>query len=105
MDGKVPESLDLAVDGASGAIAADFLPGAALPGIVRRFTGDGVINLLTAKAEVEHRIRSAGGVLPAARTLDDALRPDVIPSVASGRIEDRILAEIDQDGFAFAEDP
>jgi len=102
MNDKIPESFDFA---AGGAVAANLQPGAYVPALVRRFTGDGLINLLCAKAEVEARVRNAGNVVPVAPPLDDALRPDQIPSVARGRREDRILAEIDQDGFAFAEDP
>ena len=99
---KIPESFTVFADGA---VAADLPAGAYVPLWLRRFTGDGLINLLTARAEVESRIRNAGGVVPAAPPLDDAVRPDSIPSVARGRRHDRLLAEIDQDGFAFAEDP
>jgi hypothetical protein len=102
INGKSSESFSF-VNGTS--IAADPSTGAYIPGLVRRLTGDGLINLLCAKVEVDQRIRLAGGVLPAAPPLDDALRPDMIPSVARGRREDRLLAEIDQDGFFFAVDP
>ena len=106
MNDKVPESLSwLAASGEGAAVPAEFQPVGYVPALVRRFTGDGLINLLCAKAEVESRIRSAGGALPAALPLEDALRPEAIPSIARGRREDRLLAEIDQDGFAFAEDP
>src|SRR5690348_15425056 len=88
-----------------GSIVADLSPGVHLPGLLRRFTGDGLINLLSAKVEVENRMRLAGGVVPAAPSLDDAMRPELIPSVARGQREDRLLAEIDQDGFTFAIDP
>jgi hypothetical protein len=37
--------------------------------------------------------------------LEDVLPISLIPSVVRGNREDRILAEIDQDGFAFAVDP
>jgi hypothetical protein len=43
--------------------------------------------------------------VPAAPALEDALPPESIPSVAAGWRHDRVLAEIDQDGFAFALDP
>src|SRR5438552_9817071 len=70
---------------------------------VRRFAGDGPINLLKAKGEVHAALRS-GGVVPASPSIDDALRAEQIPSVGAGDREDRVLAEIDQDGFAFAAD-
>ena len=38
-------------------------------------------------------------------SLEDVLPISLIPSVVRGNREDRILAEIDQDGFAFAVDP
>ena len=72
---------------------------------VRRLAGDGAVNLSRAKAEVRAALRAGGGSIPPARALSDALPPSSIPSVAAGWTEDRVLAEIDQDGFAFAADP
>ena len=73
--------------------------------LLRRFAGDGVLNLFRARAEVLATLRSSGDAVPAAPPLQDALPSQSIPSVASGRYEDRVLAEIDQDGFAFAAEP
>jgi len=72
---------------------------------LRRFTGEGTFNLLRAKSEVHAAMRDGPGTVPAAPALDDALPPESIPSVSAGWREDRVLAEIDQDGFAFALDP
>jgi len=72
---------------------------------VRRLAGEGAINLARAKAEVQAALRAGGGSVPPARALSDALPPSSIPSFAAGRSENRVLAEIDQDGFAFAVDP
>src|SRR4051812_3774158 len=99
MNGKFPESLRFTADGA---IAAE--PAGAVPALLRRFTGDGIINLLAARSEVESRVGATGAV-PYAPPLEDAVHAEAIPSVAQGNGQDRILAEIDQDGFAFAEDP
>jgi hypothetical protein len=74
-------------------------------GWVRRVAGEGPLNLLRARGEVLASLRSAYGEVPAARPLDDALQPGAIPSVAAGCFDDRILAEVDQDGFAFATSP
>ena len=71
--------------------------------IVRRVTGDGPQNLLRARAEVMSAIQS--GALAQARPLDDGLPPAAVPSIAAGGLDDRVLAEIDQDGFTFATDP
>jgi hypothetical protein len=71
--------------------------------MVRRVTGDGLLNLIRARAEVMAALR--GGEISPEAGLDDALPIDAIPSVAAGRSENRVLAEIDQDGFAFAVDP
>lgn len=101
INGKSSESFTLTGD----AIAAGVQPHTNVPGLLRRLTGDGLLNLLCAKAEVEIRLSHSGGIVPAAPDLDDALDPEVIPSVARGQREDRLLAEIDQDGFAFALDP
>jgi hypothetical protein len=72
---------------------------------VRRVAGDGAVNLIRARAEVVAALHSPLDEVPAARPLDDALRPTDIPSVAAGCFDDRILAEVDQDGFAFAVSP
>jgi hypothetical protein len=70
--------------------------------VVRGFLGDGLINLLRARSEVHATLRAAGNQVPLAPTLPDALLPQRIPTIANGWEEDRVLAEIDQDGFAFA---
>jgi hypothetical protein len=71
--------------------------------MVRRVTGDGLLNLIRARGEVMAALR--GGEVSPDAGFDDALPLNAIPSVAAGRSEDRVLAEIDQDGFAFALDP
>jgi len=73
--------------------------------LLRRLAGDGPVNLLRAKAEVDAALWAGAGVVPAAPPLADELPPMLVPSVARGSLEDRVLAEIDQDGFAFAVDP
>lgn len=71
--------------------------------VVRSVAGEGAINLIRARAEV---VRALGaGAMTQARPLDDALPVAAIPTIAAGGTEDRVLAEIDQDGFAFATDP
>lgn len=70
-----------------------------------RLAGEGAVNLLRARAEVQSALQAGNGAIPAAPPLDDALPPSSIPSVAAGAHHDRVLAEIDQDGFAFAVDP
>src|SRR5947209_14082184 len=72
---------------------------------LRRFFGDGFLNLVAARAEVQAALRADGGLLTPRRPAEDALRPALVPSIASGDFTDRVLAEIDQDGFAFASDP
>jgi hypothetical protein len=72
---------------------------------LRRLVGDGPVNLWRARAEVESALWACAGRLPEAAAPADALPPSAIPSVARGAQEDRVLAEIDQDGFAFARDP
>jgi hypothetical protein len=71
----------------------------------RGFVGDGPINLLRARDEVHATLRAAGGKVPSSAVCADALAPLRVPSVAAGLSHDRVLAEIDQDGFAFATDP
>jgi hypothetical protein len=73
----------------------------ASPG-VRFFAGNGPANLWLARAEVRAALAANGGAVPQSPAPPDALRPDGIPSVACGMVGDRVLAEIDQDGFAFA---
>jgi len=73
--------------------------------LLRRLAGDGLINLFRARAEVLATLRASGDAVPPAPPLPDALPAQSIPSVARGRYEDRVLAEIDQDGFTFAVDP
>src|SRR4051812_29619377 len=72
---------------------------------VRRAAGEGPLNLIRARGEVLASLRSSSGEVPAAGPLDDALPPSAIPSVAAGCFDDRVLAEVDQDGFAFATSP
>jgi hypothetical protein len=72
---------------------------------VRRLAGEGTVNLIRARSEVLASVHSLYGEVPVARPLDDALEPTAIPSVAAGCLDDRILAEVDQDGFAFAVSP
>jgi hypothetical protein len=70
----------------------------------RGVVGDGPINLLRARDEVVALLRAADGVVPFAPVCTDALAPLRVPTVAAGDTADRVLAEIDQDGFAFAAD-
>jgi len=72
--------------------------------LVRSLAGDGALNLVRAKAEVRAALRAGGGLVPPAPLLEDALPPGSIPSVAAGWRHDRLIAEIDQEGFAFAID-
>jgi hypothetical protein len=72
--------------------------------LVRSLAGDGALNLVRAKAEVRAALRAGGGLVPPAPLLEDALPPGSVPSVAAGWRHDRLLAEIDQEGFAFAID-
>jgi hypothetical protein len=62
-----------------------------------------LMRVLRAGAEVKAALRA--GPFEPAPPPDDAPAPGAIPSIAAGRREDRVLAEIDQDGFAFAVDP
>ena len=106
MSGKLSESLnwpDASGDGAT--VPAELQSGGSAPTLWRRLLGDGFENLMVARAEVEAAVRANGGVLPAAAGLADSVQAQDVPSVALGHREDRILAEIDQDGFAFAVDP
>src|SRR5436190_13435489 len=82
-------------------------PGSAgfLEPLVRGLAWEGGVNLVRAKAEVRAALRAGGRVVPPASSLEDCLPPASIPSVAVGGRHDRVLAEIDQEGFAFAIDP
>ena len=82
--------------------AAELPRTTALEPLLRRFAGDGIVNLFRARAEVLATLRASGDAVPPAPPLPDALPAQSIPSVAGGRYEDRVLAEIDQDGYAFA---
>ena len=73
--------------------------------LLRRVAGDGPINLFRAKAEVDAVLWAGAGTLPDGPPPADALPAAAIPSVGRGSGEDRVLAEVDQDGFAFAKDP
>jgi len=79
--------------------------GTVFEAMLRRVAGDGPLNLMRARSEVVSALRAGGGTIPFAPPLDDALSPASVPSVAAGQRYDRVLAEIDQDGFAFALDP
>ena len=82
-------------------------PGSAgfLEPLVRGLAWEGGVNLVRAKSEVRAALRAGGRVVPPASSLEDCLPPGSIPSVAAGGRHDRVLAEIDQEGFAFAIDP
>ncbi|HUJ27796.1 MAG TPA: hypothetical protein VLW85_17345 [Myxococcales bacterium] len=87
----------------SAALTTEFAAPPVVDPLLRHFTGDGLLNLLAARAEVMAALRD--GALPEAALPTDALRPAAIPSVAAGALHDRVLAEIDHDGFLFAADP
>jgi hypothetical protein len=92
----------------SGVADAGLVPAgsaSALEQILRRVVGDGAINLFRARSEVHAALGPRASPAPFAVPLDDAPPSRAIPSVAAGRRDDRVLAEIDQDGFAFALDP
>jgi tRNA A-37 threonylcarbamoyl transferase component Bud32 len=80
-------------------------PASPVEGWVRRVAGEGLVNLFRARSEVLGTLHSSYGEMPAVRPLDDALQPSAIPSLAAGCHDDRVLAEVDQDGFAFAVSP
>ena len=73
--------------------------------LLRRLTGDGLPNLLAARAEVLAALSEGDGALPAAPPCDDSLDAAQVPSVAAGARHNRVLAEVDHDGFFFAADP
>src|SRR4051812_27166003 len=105
MEGKSASYALSAVSALDGATAFS-PPGATTeaPAFLQRLVGNGIANLLRVRAEVLSSL-SVNGVVLATPPLADALRPDAIPSVKAGVRSDRVLAEIDQDGFAFAVDP
>jgi hypothetical protein len=70
--------------------------------LLRRLLGDGLPNLLVARAEVLAALRD--GVLAGAPATEDELPPSAVPSLAAGSRR-RVLGEIDHDGFVFAADP
>ena len=73
--------------------------------VLDRLVGNGFANLLRVRAEVTSALSIDGGTVLSTGPLADALPPDRIPSVRAGKRHDRVLAEIDQDGFTFALDP
>lgn len=72
--------------------------------LVRRLSGDGLLNLWIARQEVL-TATGHGRWIPNAPALADALDPQRLPSHARLGATDRPLAEIDQEGFAFAVEP
>ena len=105
MGGKSASYALSAVSALDGATA--FFPpvaSAGAPAFLQRLVGNGISNLLRVRAEV-HSSLSVNSTVLATPPLADALPPDAIPSVRAGVRSDRVLAEIDQDGFAFAVDP
>jgi len=89
-------------------VAPGFNPGELAPGQSRfldRLVGNGFANLLRVRAEVTSALSANVGQVLSTGPLADALPPDRIPSVKAGKRYDRVLAEIDQDGFTFAVDP
>jgi hypothetical protein len=76
-----------------------------LEALLRRLAGEGPVNLLRAQAELDAVLWASAGAIPDSPPVGDALPPAEVPSVARGSLEDRVLAEVDQDGFAFALDP
>src|SRR4051812_2109489 len=84
-----------ALDGATGLAP----PGAqGVPAILNNLVGNGLGNLLRVRAEVHSALSVNGDALLGA-SLADTLPPDSVPSVRAGARYDRVLAEIDQDGF------
>lgn len=72
--------------------------------IVRRLAGTGAVSLWHARAEVL-AATDGGRRVPDAPDLDDALDARALPSVSRYGIGNRMLAEIDEEGFAFAVNP
>lgn len=82
--------------GAAGRGKLELLAGILSPKGVRKFR--------IARAEVIRALQH-GGLDSAGPAPPDSVVPSAIPSVAAGARSDRVLAEIDRDGFAFAVDP
>jgi hypothetical protein len=78
--------------------------GSASP-LVDRLPSGGLVNLVRASAEVHGALAANDGAVPRAPPVADAPVPETIPSIARAGRTERVLAEIDQDGFAFAVDP
>jgi hypothetical protein len=64
---------------------------------------EGTRKLLRARSEV--CAFQKNGPLPKGAPIADDVVPSMIPSIVAGKTHDRVLAEIDQDGFIFATDP
>jgi len=73
--------------------------------LLEHLAGNGLANLLRVRAEVNSALSVNGGGALSTGPLADAMSAESVPSVKAGKRYDRILAEIDQDGFAFALDP
>jgi len=91
-----------ALDGATGLNPSGLTKGQSQ--FLERLIGNGFANFLRVRAEVNSALSVNGNVLSTG-PLADALPPERIPSVRAGKRHDRVLAEIDQDGFTFAVDP
>jgi len=92
-----------ALDGATGLNPPMFAPGESQ--FLDRLVGNGLANLVRVRAEVTSALSVNDGNVLSTGPLADALPPTRIPSVKAGKKHDRVLAEIDQDGFIFAVDP
>jgi hypothetical protein len=92
-----------ALDGATAFVPSGFP--AESSQLFQRLAGNGFANLLRVRAEVTSALSVNGATVLSTGSLADGLPPDSVPSVRAGKRYDRVLAEIDQDGFAFAIDP
>jgi hypothetical protein len=92
-----------ALDGAT-AFVPSYFP-AQTPQVLQRLAGNGFANLLRVRAEVSSALSVNGAAVLSTGSLADGLPAESVPSVKAGKRYDRVLAEIDQDGFAFAVDP
>ena len=92
-----------ALDGATAFVPSSFPAGSSY--FLERLAGNGLANLLRVRAEVSSALSVNGAAVLSTGPLADALPAENVPSVAAGKCYDRVLAEIDQDGFAFAIDP
>jgi hypothetical protein len=72
--------------------------------IVRRLIGNGAVSLWRAREEVL-AATDRGRRVPVAPDLDDALDARSLPSAGRYGLGNRMLAEIDEEGFAFAVNP